>query len=1257
MRNNVTDTAALRASAGRIGPLVGLLVAAIVTSTAGAARAQGGDSGWKALAEQGDVAAAVKTAKAAVAQGQDAATAHVVLALAAELRGDDAQAWDEWLAAAGASEPLARLALHRLEPMRVGARSWKDRAAAVQRVADRLAQPADASFARTVAADLLHRVGETEDAAALIGQLGTIGDWLVVAGFENDQMKGFDVAYGPERDGVDPAATYQGQQRPIAWRRIRTLDEHGRMPHIQLQSPNDWSVAYMATWVQSPDAREVELRITSGEPIKAWVNGAQVVSARYVEWARVDQIVVPVRLDEGWNLLLLKSCQDTGDWETAARLTGPGGAPMTDLRFEAELHQAPTRLRAAREWSIEADVLGRYAAVTDPSLRAQLEAWALSLEGFPKLGAERMDTLLHESRTSPVALLTGGYAAWDVNEDEKMLDRFAEGVKRFPTSPMFLYARARYFKKKERLDRAMEDVTAALRIAPGFERAQALHAQLLKKKGWQEEACSRWGELVKAAPDHVDLLKEYAACAKDASRFDEARRRYERILSLWPTDRSSLSELARLAERRGDTDDAIDLQERQIELYPYRTDPWLALGAIYRIEQEWDHATAAFLEAAQRDPEYAWPQQLLGELSMERGLPDEAATYWKRALELNPDDHVLWERVERLEPDGTDMLSPYVPTDERIDAVLAGAGAVKADPNASYLALLDHEAMQLNPDGSIRRVVTTVTSIRDEGGRDRFSTLNLPRDGHLRVLRAYVVDPKGGRQEVTSLRNRQIRFQDLRPGSTIVLQYRHDALQQTFLNNHWHGVWFFQQDTGQTVDAEWVVVMPKERTLKVYVQGPVEQSESVSGDRRVYKWSAKSVPPLQLEQQTVPLIDLAAMVAVSTLPDWEFFVHWEWSMVEDSLRMTPDLQVKASEVVSPDASAQEKVDAVYRFVANGVRYMQDYEERIAGVRPHPASLTYERRYGDCKDKVVLMMMLLRALGVEARFAMLSTFTRGRLIVDVPSQQFNHAIVYVPAQPGIATARFYDPTAEHLDQGNLRWDDQGQTALVIWEGKHEFVKIPFDPPELELQQMTADIQLAAPDDPSRVEVVITARGRTGAGMRKALTNDETARRMIEGFTCGYLFPGGRLLDTRVSGAETIDEPVRVTAVIAAPNLLKVEDRTLRMDVLDYARIASKFGKWKERRQPLLFGPPETTRVTLRVKPPAGYTVDRLPAASKLQGPCLDFSLSASKGGDGGATIEYTLLRTCAELAPGDYEAFRDTALRISRALAEPLVLRK
>ena len=1244
---------------GKRPSIVLLLAVLLSASAARAADVQTAVTGAQAaLYGTGDLAKAEKLAREALQQDPASPGAHEVLWALAELRGDDEGVYRHALAAAaGAGSDTLRLVLGKVDGASSTPARWRETLDLLLTLAERLPDAGDAAFARAMAARYLFRSGEVEEAKSQIAKLSYIRDWLVVAGFENDRMKGFDVEYGPETDGVDPSATYKGQQRPIGWRHIDTLDEQGRMPHIQLQSPNSWSIAYMATFVRSDEARDAELRLTSDEPIKAWLNDGLVIEARHVAWALPDHLVVPIRLEAGWNKLLVKSCQDTGKWETAVRITAPGGGPLTALVARGEPHPTPTVAKPARTFDVEKDVLGRYEAISEPNRRAFIKAYMMSREGFPKLSSERFDELLAASQASPIALLHGAIAAWEQSETEKMLERFAEGLERYPNLPAFPYQRARYFKESDRTDRAIEDVEAALEVAPHFLAAQRLLTNLFRDKGWTEEACKRFEELHEEHADRVGLLSDLADCATGEGRYPEARELYRKILELRPTERSVLDQLATLATRRDDYDEAIELYERTIELYPYRTDPFLGLGDVYRVLYRYDDARAAYQEASDRDPEYSWPHQKLGDLYMDKGRPADAAAEWKMALERNPDDHVLWERVERISPDESDLLAPYVPTDSQIDDVLAGRKKVEVLPGASSVLLLDHEAMQLNLDGSSRRVVTMVTLIADEEGRDRYSTFKLPGSGHLRVIRAFVVDPDGGRQEVSSLRDRTIRFQDLRVGSTIVLQYRHDAVQQTFLNNHWYGTWYFQQDSGQSEQADWILVVPKQRKLQVHVQGDVKQAVETQGDQLVYHFSAHHVPPLQIEPQSLPLSDLGALVSASTIPDWEFFARWEWTMVEESLRATPDLERKARAVVSNTASPQEKVDAIYRFVANDVRYVQDYEERIAGVRPHPASMTYERRYGDCKDKVVLMMSLLNASGVEARFAMLSTASAGKLRRDVPSQQFNHAIVYVPKQEGLDASRFYDPTAEHLDLGNLRWDVQGRTALVLWEGHHEFVDIPYDPPERELELVEADITLAPVDESSDVSLVLLARGRAASGIRKAVTNDETARRMIEGFTCGYLYPGARLVSYAVEGQDDITAPVRISVKLLAPNLVTAEDRTLRMNVLDYGRIASKYAKWKERRFPLYFGPPETVRVSIHATPPKGYSLSRLPQAATAEGPCLTLTLTPRRDRDGSATVQYEMVRTCAELPAAEYEGFRDATLKISRVLSEPVVFKK
>ena len=116
------------------------------------------------------------------------------------------------------------------------------------------------------------------------------------------------------------------------------------------------------------------------------------------------------------------------------------------------------------------------------------------------------------------------------------------------------------------------------------------------------------------------------------------------------------------------------------------------------------------------------------------------------------------------------------------------------------------------------------------------------------------------------------------------------------------------------------------------------------------------------------------------------------------LQASSAIKVLAKKIMPEGISPQEKVLRIHRYVQEEIRYEQDYENSIAGVKPHPAPVVFARRYGDCKDKAVLFITLAQLGGVKAHFAILKTTGKGTVFKEIPMQQFNHAIVYVPAQP-------------------------------------------------------------------------------------------------------------------------------------------------------------------------------------------------------------------------------------------------------------------
>src|SRR5215470_2724244 len=103
--------------------------------------------------------------------------------------------------------------------------------------------------------------------------------------------------------------------------------------------------------------------------------------------------------------------------------------------------------------------------------------------------------------------------------------------------------------------------------------------------------------------------------------------------------------------------------------------------------------------------------------------------------------------------------------------------------------------------------------------------------------------------------------------------------------------------------------------------------------------------------------ELGANSRISTVPDWDMWVSWEKALLVGAFRTSPEVDAVAEKLGEGKPDTLEKARRIHEFVMEEIRYQQDYESFIAGVKPHPAPMVLERKYGDCKDKAVLFITL------------------------------------------------------------------------------------------------------------------------------------------------------------------------------------------------------------------------------------------------------------------------------------------------------------
>jgi len=145
---------------------------------------------------------------------------------------------------------------------------------------------------------------------------GFLTSWRVVGPFDNEGLKGFEIAYPPE-EKLDFAAKYTGQKGEVAWDKVASDHEYGIVNIAKQIAPHKGAAMYLTTEYHSPAARVVEFRLGTPNAWKIWLNGKLLFGRdEYHRGMAIDQYRVRGELKPGANTILLKLCQNEQkeDW-------------------------------------------------------------------------------------------------------------------------------------------------------------------------------------------------------------------------------------------------------------------------------------------------------------------------------------------------------------------------------------------------------------------------------------------------------------------------------------------------------------------------------------------------------------------------------------------------------------------------------------------------------------------------------------------------------------------------------------------------------------------------------------------------------------------------------------------------------------------------------------------------------------------------------------------------------------------------------
>jgi alpha-mannosidase len=175
---------------------------------------------------------------------------------------------------------------------------------------------------------------------------GFIREWLLLGAFSRDDAATrLSAPILPDEPSVAPLPNDPLEGR--TWKNHRSPADTVDLLANAIGFPcRHNAVAFAFCYVASPAEQNAVLRLGSDDGIAAWLNGNRVWFNDASRLMVKDQDEAPVRLLQGWNLLLLKISQGIGPWAFSARFTDADGQPLPGLQCVPHPQAAKSPLSA-----------------------------------------------------------------------------------------------------------------------------------------------------------------------------------------------------------------------------------------------------------------------------------------------------------------------------------------------------------------------------------------------------------------------------------------------------------------------------------------------------------------------------------------------------------------------------------------------------------------------------------------------------------------------------------------------------------------------------------------------------------------------------------------------------------------------------------------------------------------------------------------------------------------------------------------------
>lgn len=307
---------------------------------------------------------------------------------------------------------------------------------------------------------------------------------------------------------------------------------------------------------------------------------------------------------------------------------------------------------------------------------------------------------------------------------------------------------------------------------------------------------------------------------------------------------------------------------------------------------------------------------------------------------------------------------------------------------------------------------------------------------------------------------------------------------------------------------------------------------------------------------------------------------------EKRLTIDPNLRKFTEALTQASPGPNEKLTAIDQFCRQKIRIEEAPEH--AAQQPHE---TWKRKSGSHADVLYLFIAMARAAGLDAHTCRVAD--REDMTFD-PGLATMHFLGNSSAAVRIGSEwKFFDPATPYLQPSMLRWQEEGQMALIASarEGGF-FLRTPSTPVAENLKRRRGEFTLSE-DGTLEGTVELEYTGHAGIEQKASLEGMSPAEQIEDwNKSTRERFTGAQISNVLIEGASRSSQsPLRIRYTVSIPNFALRSNRRLFLNPAVFQRnVAPLFGQKAARRQDFFFPYAWSEDDQVRISLPSGWTAE-------------------------------------------------------------------